>query len=347
MAHAVVTGGSGLLGSNLTAELIAQGHTVTATRRPSTDTSSLADLPVKWVCAGLGSAAELRDVFASADVVFHCAACVSTRRKSTPAISAANVDATRAVVEAAIAAGTPRVVHTSTANTIGPTPDGTPADEQTPWGWDKAGLAGAYPVTKLRGETLVQRACDKLDAVIVNPTYLVGPRDARPSSGRLIIEIANHRIPYWTPGYNSFADVDEVARGMIAAWLRGKRGERYILGGQELTYRDYIDRVARVVGVNPPRRRLPYPVAWIGGKAGDLLEVFTRRETTVNSMSVGYAFTDLYRYRSDKAVRELGYVVAPIEPAIRNAVAWFRTRNMIRPATTDVWPGADDHQTRQ
>lgn len=330
MAHVVVTGASGLLGSNLTAELIAQGHTVTATRRPSTDTNSLADLPVKWVCADLGSAAELRDVFAGADVVFHCAACVSTRRKTTPAISAVNVDATRAVVEAAIAAGTPRVVHTSTANTIGPTPDGTPADEQTPWGWDKAGLAGAYPVTKWRGEILVQRACEKLDAVIVNPTYLVGPRDARPSSGRLIIEIANHRIPYWTPGYNSFADVREVACGMIAAWLHGKRGERYILGGQELTYREYIDRVARVVGVNPPRRRLPYPVAWIGGKAGDLLEVVSRRETTVNSMSVGYAFTDLYRYRSDKAVRELGYVVAPIEPAIRNAVAWFRARGMIR-----------------
>ncbi len=330
MAQAVVTGASGLLGANLAAELIAEGHTVTATRRPSTDTSSLADHPVKWVGADLGSVAELRDVFAGADVVFHCAASVSTRRTVTPAIEAVNVGATRAVVEAAIAAGTPRLVHTSTANTIGPTPDGTPADERTPWGWDKAGLAAAYPVTKRRGEILVQRACDTLDAVIVNPTYLVGPRDARPSSGRLIIEIANRRIPYWTPGYNNFADVREVARGMIAAWLRGKRGERYILGGQELTYRAYIERVARVVGVNPPRRRLPYPIAWIGGKAGDLVEVVTGRETTVNSMSVGYAFTDRYRYRSDKAVGELGYLLAPVEPAIRSAVEWFRARGMIR-----------------
>ncbi len=330
MAHAVVTGASGLLGANLATELIAQGHTVTATRRPSTDTSSVADLPIKWVYADLGSVAELRDVFADADVVFHCAASVSTRRTITPAIEAVNVGATRAVVEAAIAAGTPRLVHTSTANTIGPTLDGTPADEQTPWGWDKAGLAAAYPVTKRRGEILVQRACDRLDAVIVNPTYLVGPRDARPSSGRLIIEIANRRIPYWTPGYNSFADVCEVVRGMIAAWLDGKRGERYILGGQEMTYRDYLELVARVVGVNPPRRRLPYPVAWIGGKAGDLLEVVTGRETTVNSMSVGYAFTDRYRYRSDKAVGELGYVVAPVEPAIHNAIKWFRARGMIR-----------------
>ena len=91
-----------------------------------------------------------------------------------------------------------------------------------------------------------------------------------------------------------------------------------------------MERVARVAGVDPPRRRLPYPVAWIGGKAGDLFEVVTGRETTVNSISVRYAFTDRYRYRSDKAARELGYVVGPIEPAIRNAVTWFRTRGMIR-----------------
>jgi dihydroflavonol-4-reductase len=329
MAHAVVTGASGLLGANLAAELVAQGHTVTATRRGSTDTSALADLPIKWVCADIGSVAELCDVFADAAVVFHCAADVSTRRTITPAMSAVNIGATQAVIGAAVAVGTPRVVYTSTANTIGPRPDGTPADEQTPWSWDSAKLASAYAVTKRQAEIRVQQACDKLDAVIVNPTYLVGPRDSRPSSGRLIVEIANRRIPCWTPGYNNFADVSEVARGMVAAWLHGKRGERYILGGQELTYREFMDRVARAAGVDPPRRRLPYPVAWIGGKGGDLLEFVTRRETTVNSLSVRYAFTELYRYRSDKAARELGYVVGPIEPAIVNAITWFRARGMI------------------
>jgi dihydroflavonol-4-reductase len=116
---------------------------------------------------------------------------------------------------------------------------------------------------------------------------------------------------------------------MVAAWLRGKRGQRYILGGQELTYREFMQRVAAVAGVDPPRRRLPYPLAWIGGKGGDLLEAVTGRDTTVNSLSVRYAFTDLYRYRSDKAVRELDYAVGPIEPAIDNAITWFRARGMI------------------
>ena len=179
----------------------------------------------------LGSVAELREVFAGADVVFHCAACVSTRRKVTPEISAVNVGGTQAVVEAATAVGTPRLVHTATANTIGPTPDGTPADERTPWAMDEAGLASGYAVTNGKAKTWCS-GLRQLDAVIISPTYLVGPRDAKPSSGRLIIEVANRRIPCWTPGYNNFADVRAVARGMIAAWLRGERGERYILGGK-------------------------------------------------------------------------------------------------------------------
>lgn len=330
MAHAAITGASGLLGANLAAELIAGGHTVTAIRRTGTDTTALADLPITWVSAGLNSITELCNAFAGADVVFHCAASVATSGRITPTVAAANVGGTQAVIEAAIAAGTPRLVHTSTANTIGPDPRGAPADERTPWAMDRFKLASAYAITKWRAEMLVDLACDRLDAVIVNPTYLVGARDAKPSSGRLIVELVNGRIPLWTPGYNNFADVREVARGMIAAWLQGKRGERYLLGGQELTYRDFMERVARMAGVEPPSRRLPHSVAWVGGKFGDLGETITRRETTVNSFTVRYAFTDLYRYRSDKAVRELGYVVAPIEPAIRNALNWFQDRGVIR-----------------
>ncbi|HEU0190998.1 MAG TPA: NAD-dependent epimerase/dehydratase family protein [Mycobacterium sp.] len=329
MAHAVVTGASGLLGANLAAKLIAQGHTVTATRRASTDTASVADLPISWVTADLGSAAELRRVFTGADVVFHCAGDVSPRRRLTPAMTAINVDATRAVIDAAIDVGLPRLVHTSTVNTIGPAPRGSVADERTPWAMDTAKLAAPYAVTKWQGEQLVYAAGDRLDAVVVSPAYMVGPRDGKPSSGRMIIEVAGGKLPFWMPGYNNFADVREVARGMVAAWLRGKRGERYILGGQELTYRDFIVRVAEVAGVRPPRFRLPRPLAWIAGKSGDAFEFVTGRETTINSFSTRYAFTDRYRYRSDKAVAELGYTVAPIEPAIRDAIDWFRGHGML------------------
>lgn len=331
MAHAAITGASGLLGANLAAELIAQGHTVTAIRRASTDPSALADLPITWVSAGLNSTGGLCTAFAGADVVFHCAANVATSGRISPAMAATNVDGTRAVIEAAIACGTPRLVHTSTVNTIGPDPRGAPADERTAWAMDRFKLSSAYAITKWRGEILVDLARDRLDAVVVNPTYLVGARDARPSSGRLIVDVVNGRLPLWTPGFNNFADVREVARGMVAAWLHGKRGERYILGGQELTYRDFMERVARAAGVKPPARRLPHSAAWVGGKLGDLGELITRRESTVNSFTVRYAFTDVYRYRSDKAVSELGYVLAPIEPAIRSALDWFAERGMIRP----------------
>ncbi|MBS9532900.1 NAD-dependent epimerase/dehydratase family protein [Mycobacterium sp. M1] len=329
MAHAAITGASGLLGANLTAELIAAGHTVTAIRRASTDTSGLSDLPVTWVDAGLGSTAELRAAFAGADVVFHCAAAVSTRRRVTPAIRATNVDGTQNVIDAVIDCGTPRLVHTSTANTIGPNPDSTPCDEDSPWAMDRFKFANAYAVTKHQAEILVDRAADAVDAVIVHPTYLIGPRDSKPSSGRMILEVVRRRTPFWLPGYNNFADVREVARGMIAAWSQGKRGEHYLLGGAELTYRDFMERVARLAGVRPPSLRLPHPLARIAGRFGDLAEAVTGRETTVNSFAIRYAFTDLYRYRSDKAVRELGYRVGPIEPAIDAALTWFRERGML------------------
>lgn len=332
MAHAAVTGASGLLGANLAAELIAAGHTVTAIRRASTDTTALADLPIRWVTARLDSVEELRAAFAGADVVFHCAAAVGTGRRITPAIATTNIAGTQAVIDAVIDCGTPRLVHTSTANTIGPTLDGSPADEHTGWAMDRFGFDNAYAVTKHRGEILVDRAGERLDAVIVHPTYLVGPRDARPSSGRMIIEVVKRRTPFFMPGINDFADVRQVARGMIAAWLRGQRGRHYILGGQELTYRDFMVRVAAVAGVKPPPLRLPHSLAWLAGKAGDLGEAVTGRATAVNSVTVRYAFTDRYRYRSDRAVAELGYPLAPIEPAIHDAVSWFRARGMLPPA---------------
>jgi dihydroflavonol-4-reductase len=164
--------------------------------------------------------------------------------------------------------------------------------------------------------------------VIVNPTYMLGPRDARPSSSRLIVDTVRRRIPGWTPGYNNFVDVRDVARGMIAAWQRGRRGERYILAGHDMTYGELFRTVARVAGVKPPGLRVPRPAAWLFGRWGDLVER-TGREPVVNSTQIRYAFTDRFRFKSDKAARELGYQVSPLEPAIRDAIDWFRAHGML------------------
>jgi dihydroflavonol-4-reductase len=317
-----------LLGGNLAAELIAAGHEIVAIRRAGTKTSHLDDLAIEWHDADLGSVDHMARAFRGADCVFHCAAAVTIKRAVTPEMTAANVTGTANVIEAALAANVRRVVHTSSVVAVGLSTDGRPCDETARWNFDTEGLIDAYAITKHRAEDLVRAARDRVDAVIVNPTYMFGPRDARPSSGRLIIDTVRRRIPGWTPGYNNFVDVRDVARGMIAAWQRGRRGERYILAGHDMTYGDVFRAIAEAGGVKPPRLRVPRPAAWLFGKWGDLVER-TGRDPVVNSTQIRYAFTDRFRFKSDKAARELGYQVSPLEPALRDAIAWFRAHGML------------------
>jgi len=328
MSRVVITGASGLLGGNLAAELAAAGHQVAAIRRAGTRTTHLDDLAIEWHDADLAATAAMTEAFRGAACVFHCAAQVSVRRDVTPEMTATNVTGTRNVIDAAVAAGVSRLVHTSSVVAVGLSRDGQPCDETASWNFDTEGLDDGYAVTKHQAEAVIQAARDRIDAVIVNPTYMFGPRDAKPSSGRLLIHIVRGRAPGWTPGYNNFVDARDVARGMIAAWQRGRRGERYILAGHDMTYGDVMRKIAEVAGTRPPRLRVPRPAAWLFGKWGDLVER-TGRDPLVNSVQVRYAYTDKFRFKSDKAARELGYTYGPLEPTIRDTIDWFRAHGML------------------
>jgi dihydroflavonol-4-reductase len=329
MARIAVTGASGLLGANLVEQLLAGGHHVVATRRRSTKLTHLDDLDVEWRTADLGDVDSLARAFAGVEAVFHCAAAVSVRKDITPEVEDTNVAGTRRVVAALRQAGRARLIHTSSIVTIGPSGDGTPCDETTPWRYPDVGLGDAYALTKQRAEQEVLAAVrDGLDAVIVNPTYMFGPRDARPSSGKLLLDVAQRKVPGWTPGRNNFVDARAVARGMIAAWQRGGVGERYILGGHELTYRELFELGARLAGVAPPRFGLPHALARVAGWWGDRLEQ-RGGDPVITSTRVRYAYSDRLRYSSAKAERELGYRSGPLEPALTDALAWFRAHGML------------------
>jgi dihydroflavonol-4-reductase len=329
MALAVITGASGLVGGNLAALLIAAGHTVRATRRGTTQVAHLDDLAIEWVSADLDDVAGLTAAFRGADVVFHCAAAVSVQKQVTPEIERANVGGTANVIAAVRAAGAKRLVHVSSVVAIGLSEDGAPCDETATWNFEKFGLLDAYAITKRAAEDKVHEAVRAgLDAVIVNPTYMFGPRDARPSSGKLIIDLARRRVPGWTPGFNNFVDGRDVARGMIKAWQQGKRGERYILGGHELTYRVMMQTVAQVAGVRPPRFKMPFALARLVGRFGDWRER-RGKDAIANSTQVRYAYTDRFRVSSAKAQRELGYTYGPLEDAVRDAITWFRAHAML------------------
>jgi dihydroflavonol-4-reductase len=328
MSRVAITGASGLLGGNLAAELIAAGHQVVATKRAGTKVAHLSDLAIDWIDAELGSFDSLSRAFVGAACVFHCAAAVTIKKAVTPEMTAANVTGTRNVIDACVRARVPRLVHTSSVVAIGLSTDGKPCDETATWNFDTEGLVDAYAITKHQAEQVVHEARDRVDAVIVNPTFMFGPRDARPSSGKLIVDVLKRKMPGWTPGYNNFVDVRDVARGMISVWHEGRRGERYILAGHDMTYREVFEQIARVGGVEPPRFGVPRPAAWLLGKVGDLVEA-SGREPLINSTQARYAYTDKFRFRSSKATTELGYTVSPLEPALRDAITWFRANRML------------------
>jgi dihydroflavonol-4-reductase len=331
MTTAAITGATGFLGANVAAELCARGVAVRATRRSSSKAAHVADLPLTWVDAELSSVDGLARAFEGADVVFHCAAAVTQTRFAKGLHKDTNVQGTKNVVDAARRAGVRRLVHTSSVVTcamaVGGGPDVTEDDR---WNFPELGLDEAYAVTKRDAElcALAGRGPD-LDVVVVNPGFMLGPRDAKPSSGQLITEMAKGRILAVPSGVNNFVDVRDVARGMIAAFERGTSGERYILGGLNLPYAEMFALIAGVLGRRPPRVRVPDGLLMLVGAVADLGERLLGHELLLNSAVTRYSIEKGYRFSSARAMRELGYTLTPLETTVKDAVDWFRANGML------------------
>ena len=325
-----ITGATGLVGSNLAIELLNQGHTVRCTKRASSKVKHLDDFAIEWVDGDLGDAEGLKRAFDGADAVFHCAALTEVWNRPTPALIRTNVEGTRNVLEAVRACQTPRLVHCSSVVAVGLSEDGQPSNETAVWNFDKYGLDDGYAITKRDSEKLVRQAVSTgLDAVIVNPTYMFGPFDAKPSSGSLIRELVRGRIPGYTTGYNNFVDVRDVCKGMIAAWLKGRQGERYILGNRNLSYHELFDMISQVAGLRTRRQRIPPPLAVLVGYVGELNQLLSGREQRLNRMTVRYSLTDKFIFSSEKAKAELGYAPGTVEKGIEDALKWFKEQKML------------------
>ncbi len=328
--HVALTGATGLLGGNLAAALIQAGHTVTATHRRRSKLDHLDDLPIQWVDTTLTSAEGLRHAFEGARWVFHCAASTSVRREPPHWMIDANVTGTQRVIEACRAAGVERLVHCSSTVAVGVSEDETPINESSPWNMVEHGLDDAYVRTKRQAEERVTDAVARgFDAVIVNPGFMFGPRDVKPSSGRMIVEVVKGRIPGNTPGRNNFVHVADVAAGMIAAAQQGRRGERYILGGDNLSYTEVFARIAKLAGVKPPSISVPRWAASLAGAVGDLSERFVEGEPFLTSSMVAWSFERGFIASSAKAEAELGYTHRPVDEGIADAIAWFRAQGRL------------------
>ena len=323
-----ITGASGFVGSAVARELSRAGFALYALVRAGSPRGNLDGLDTEIVG---GDMRDERAVFAAAKgarYVFHVAADYRLWAPDPGEIVKANVEGTRMVMEAAKAAGAERIVYTSSVATLKLHEDGAPADESAPLREDEA--IGAYKRSKVAAERLVERMiADGLPAVIVNPSTPVGPRDRRPTpTGRMIVEAASGRMPAFVDTGLNLVHVDDVAAGHLAALKSGRIGERYILGGENMTLAELLSRIARLAGRSPPRLRLPraplYPLAFLAEMAAHL----TKREPLLTLDGLRMS-KQLMFVTSAKAERELGYRTRPAEEGIRDAIEWSRRAGLV------------------
>jgi dihydroflavonol-4-reductase len=324
---ALVTGAPGLVGNNVVRMLLSRGESVRAfVRSRTTATPALAGMPVEMVHGSLGDEATVQHAVDGARIVVHSAAMVHCGWRHRAEMMKANVAATRIIAAAARRAGA-RFVHVSSVDAIGLRADGAPADEETPPG----GMPECpYVVTKREAERVVQEEVARgLDAVIVNPVYMLGPWDWKPSSGRMLLEVGSGKGLFAPPGANDFVDVRDVAGGILAAAERGTTGRRYILGGHPLSYLDAWRLFARVAGRMQPLGIAPLPLVRIAGLAGDLASLCTKRELPVNSAATRMSMLS-HNFSCRRAQTELGYAFRSLEATVADAWEWFLERGFAR-----------------
>jgi dihydroflavonol-4-reductase len=319
-----VTGGSGFVGSAVIRALLAAGGAVTALVRPETEPRNLKGLAVALCRGRLEEPESYAAALAGCGGLFHIAADYRLWVPDPAPMYRANVDGTRALFRAAQAAGIPRMVYTSSVAVLGIRPDGRPADETTPVTLDD--MIGPYKRSKFLAEQEVSKLVAEAGApiVIVNPSTPIGPRDVKPTpTGRIIVEAASGRMPAYVDTGLNIVHVDDVAAGHLLAFARGRTGERYILGGEDMSLAAMLTTIAELTGRRPPFVKLPrraiYPLA-IGAEA---IARFTGREPFVTRDGLRMARKKMF-FSSAKAVRELGYSARPAREALGDAIAWFR-----------------------
>ncbi len=320
----VVTGGTGFVGAAVVRSALARSHRVRVLARPMSDRRLITALPVEVVDGDLADPASLQRCLTGCRTLFHVAALYSLWARDRGLFYDVNVEGTRRILRAAGEAGVARVVYTSTVGALGIPSDGSPGTEETPV--SLADMAGDYKRSKFLAEKVARDfARQGLPVTIVNPSTPVGPGDVKPTpTGQMIVDFLRGKMwAYLDTGLN-LVDVEDVAAGHLLAAERGRVGERYILGGTNLTLREIFDCLGRIAGIRPPRLKvsagLILPLARISEWIADHV---TGRPPLVAVDAVRMARKRMF-FDSRKAVRDLGLPQSPVEDALARAVAWFR-----------------------
>ncbi len=326
----LITGATGFVGSAVLRSAIERGCEVRVLARPGSDRRNIDGVNCEVAEGDLNDPRSIRAALQGCSSLFHVAADYRLWTPDPAELYRTNNEATVDLFRAAAEAGVERIVYTSSVATLGNNKDGTPADEETPVGLSD--MVGHYKRSKFVAEeavtTLIRE--ESLPIVIVNPSTPVGPRDIKPTpTGRMIVEAASGRMPAYVDTGLNIAHVDDVAEGHWLAFEKGKIGERYILGGEDLPLRNILAEIARIVGRKPPKISLPraplFPLAYV---TEFIARVRGGGEPMLTVDSLRMSRKRMF-FSSSKAQSQLGYSARPAAEALEDAISWFRDENYI------------------
>ena len=319
-----LTGATGFLGSHVARQLLSQGAELRLLVRPTSRLDNISDLPAERVVGDLRDLESLKTGMSGCEFVFHVAADYRLWSRNSQELYDSNVEGTRNILAAARDSGARRVVYTSSVATMGFGNNGRLTDEKTPV--TLSNMIGDYKRSKFMAEQLVIAAAHAgQNVVVVNPTTPIGERDIKPTpTGRIVVDFLRRKFPAYVDTGLNLVDVADCAQGHLLAMEKAVPGERYILGGENLTLKQILDKLAAITGLPSPKVKLPYAVAYATGVVDTVVSgKMLKREPRVTLDSVRMGRKKMF-ITSAKAERELGWNPGPVDGALRRAVEWFQ-----------------------
>ena len=332
MKKALVTGGTGFVGSHVARLLVERGVSIRALARAGSRKDNLVGLNpalCEMVTGDLNDANSLREAIRGCDALYHVAADYRLWSPDPQELYRTNIEGTRALLQAALDAGVQTVVYTSTVGALGLPSDGSSGTEDTPV--SEAKMIGHYKHSKFLAEREALSFVAKgLPVVVTNPSTPVGEQDIKPTpTGQIIVDFLNRKMPAYLDTGLNLIDVRDVAEGTLLAGERGKPGEKYILGNRNMTLKEILESLSQITGIPAPKIQIPYPVAYI---AVGMEQIFTtqvlRRAPAHPFEGVKMAKHKMF-FDASKAVRELGLPQSPVEEALRRAVEWYQANGYV------------------
>jgi dihydroflavonol-4-reductase len=329
MAKILVTGANGFLGSWVVRRLLSEGHQVFSLVRKTSDLSELEGAATQFVYGDVTDLHSLLQTFQGMDAVFHLAGLIAYKKTDRPQMEKVNVEGTRNVVEACRATNVKRLVHLSSVVAVGAgfTPDQV-LNEESPYNISHLNLG--YFETKHQAEMIVKEAVlkNRLDAVILNPSTIYGPGDARKGSRKTQLKVAQGKFKFYTSGGVNVVAVEDAVDGIVSAWKKGRTGERYILAGENLLIKDLFAIIAKEAGQPAPKHLLPSAVLHAIGMFGDLMGAMGMKSPI--SRENAWTSTMYHWFDSSKAQRELDFKPRPAQAAISQSVKWIKDNGLLK-----------------